>query len=140
MKIYHFTIGGQRFSACLNLDASNELAAMAGDGEPGENGEPKSLDIKTIFGIAGTAAGLTHTLAILIRAGETLEGRECSVDAKWISARLSPGETPYLQRKVLAILVEAMRVESMEDEDEEVDEVLEEIKKKWTAGSSPSAD
>ena len=81
---------------------------------------------------------MIRALTVLIDEGEKMEGRKSDVDEDWLKANLTPAEGMWLQRKLAAILVEGMRMETDLDADEEVDEVLEEIKKKVTRGDSPS--
>ena len=133
MKMHHIKIGGKTLSAAFNLNALEKLAEMAG---PDEDGKP--LDAQSLMKLWTSQYGIIRCLVVLIREGERLEGRETDIDEQWIKDNASPGEGIWMQRKVCAILVEGMSTETMDDDEEEVDEVLEEIKKKVMKGGSPS--
>lgn len=134
IKVHHFKIGEKKYSAVFNLNVLDKLGEMAG---PAEDGTP--LDAHAILEIWSTRYGMIKALMTLITEGERLEGREVDIDADWLQAHLTPAEGMWLQHKLAAILVEGMRMESSMDADEEVDEVLEEIKKKVTTAASPPA-
>jgi hypothetical protein len=125
MKVHKFRIDGRTFDAVMSMKVVRQMAALAGDDE---NGAP--LDINEIMRRAGQSASVGQTLVLMIREGERLAGRECEIDEAWIEERTTPGEAAAMQRRVLAIMVEAMKMETMDGEDVEVDEVLEDIQKK----------
>lgn len=133
IKAYHFKLGDRTYDAVVNLNVIEELGRMAG---PNEDGTP--LDVHTILRIWSTEYGLMKALPVLLREGERLAGRECDIDEKWLMENLTPGEGRWVQIKLSGILVEAMKMETAMDEDQEVDEVLEAIKKKVTTESSQS--
>lgn len=138
MKINHIRVGGQTFAVCLNLNALEEIAALAGDGTMDEHGNLRTLDVSSVLGYASSVTGMANTMAVLIREGERLEGRTTEVDADWIKSRVSVGELPWMQKKIMAIILLATRMETEGGDDEEIDEVLEEIKKKETEAASRS--
>ena len=131
LRTHHFKIAGRTFSAVFNLNVLDRLADMAG---PMEDGTP--LDAQALMQVWSTRYGLLKALLVLIREGERLEGRELEIDEDWLRERLSPAEMMWIQRKMAAVMIEAMRMETAADEDEEVDAVLEEIKKKVVTGDS----
>ena len=133
VKIHHFKFQGKRYAAAYNMNALDRLAEMAGEAADGE-----SLDVHTLMKICSTRYGMIKALAVLIQEGERIEGRESDIDEAWLRENLSPAEGMWLQHKLAAIFVEGMRMETSLDADEEVDEVLEEIKKKVIEGSSPT--
>lgn len=132
MKIHKLHLGGRDYDAVFNLNALEKLGEMAG---PLEDGTP--LDAHTIMKIWSTPYGLMKALLVLMAEGERLAGRELDIDEDWMKANLSPAEGIWLQRKIAAIMVEGMRMETSLGDDEEVDEVLEAIKKKVTKEDSP---
>lgn len=133
VKVHRLKLGEKTYSAVFNLNVLDRLGEMAG---PAEDGTP--LDAHAILEIWSTRYGMIRALTVLIDEGEKMEGRKSDVDEDWLKANLTPAEGMWLQRKLAAILVEGMRMETDLDADEEVDEVLEEIKKKVTRGDSPS--
>ena len=75
------------------------------------------------------------TLKLEGEQGEALEGRELDVDEKWIAQRLRVADLPRVQNALLAAITEGMRMETdTQDDDEEIDVVLEELKKKEQPG------
>ena len=80
-------------------------------------------------------------IACLARAGEAEEGRELDVDAAWFAhhMRPSPAIIMPIQQAVNAALVDGMTMESDDEDDmDEVDVTLEDLKKKEPEESSPS--
>ena len=55
-------------------------------------------------------------------------------DEKWLKGHIYPGQLPKLNIAVMETITEAMNMETLDDgdDDEEVDEILEELKKKET--------
>lgn len=135
MKLHKFKLGGHVYSACFNWNVLEKLADLAG---PRENGEP--LDAQELISLFNTQMGLLKGFVLMLREGEAMEGRALpeEINEAWLKSNLSPGEHLWLQRKVAAMYVEGMDMETEIDADEEVDEVLEELKKKLIPGESPS--
>ena len=127
MKLHKIKIDGKVYTAAFNLNSLEKLAEMAG---PFEDGRP--LDANDLMQLWTTQQGIIRCALVLIREGERMEGRECDLDEDYIRAHMSPAEHMWLQRKVAAIMVDGMRMETLADDEEEVDEVLEELKKKLT--------
>lgn len=81
------------------------------------------------------------TIACLARAGEKEEGRTLDVDADWFAKKMrpSPALIMPIQQAVNQALIDGMTMESEEeDEADEVDVTLEDLKKKEPEESSPS--
>lgn len=133
VKVHKFKIGEKKYCAVFNLNVLDKLGEMAG---PAEDGTP--LDAHAILEIWSTRYGMIRALLVLLREGEAMEGRELDIDEDWLKSHLTPAEGMWLQRKLSAMLVEGMRMEETMDADEEVDMVLEELKKKVVTGASPS--
>ena len=133
MKIHKFKFGDKVYHAAFNLNALEKMAEIAGPDEKG-NG----LDVNQLLQLFSSQRGLLKGLLILLREGEALGGPAVDIDEAWLSANLSPAEHMWIQHKLAAIYVEGMRMETAMDEDEEVDEVLEQLKKKLLKGDAPS--
>lgn len=131
VKVHRLKLGEKTYSAVFNLNVLDRLGEMAG---PAEDGTP--LDANAIMEIWSTRYGMIKGLLEVLREGERMEGRELDIDEDWLKAHLTPAEGMWLQRKLSLILIEGMRMEQALDADEEVDEVLEEIKKKVVTGDS----
>lgn len=131
VKVHRLKLGEKTYSAVFNLNVLDRLGEMAG---PAEDGTP--LDANAIMEIWSTRYGMLKGLLEVLREGEKMEGRELDIDEEWLKAHLTPAEGMWLQRKLSLILIEGMKMEQALDADEEVDEVLEEIKKKVVTGGS----
>ena len=117
----HITIGGRKFALAFTLAALDGFEEVFG----------KALDKDTLAAKMGDRHALVSLFRILGEQGEALEGRELDVDEKWIAQRLRVADLPRVQNALLAAITEGMRMETdTQDEDEEVDVVLEELKKK----------
>lgn len=127
VKVHHFKLGDKRYSAVMNLNVLDKLAEMAG---PAEDGTP--LDVNALMAVWSSPYGLMKAFIVMLKEGERMEGRELDIDEDWLRANLAPAENRWLQLKVTAIMVDAMHMETTIGDDEEVDEVLEDLKKKVT--------
>ena len=117
----HITIGGRKFALAFTLAALDGFEEVFG----------KALDKDTLAAKMGDRHALVSLIRILGEQGEALEGRELDVDEHWIAQRLRVADLPRVQNALLAAITEGMRMETdTADEDEEVDVVLEELKKK----------
>jgi hypothetical protein len=129
MKRHVVKIDDREFTAVMNLNAMEEIAEIAR-----ENAEDPDapVDVDTIIKVAASPYGLIRAVMIMIREGEALEGRECDIDEAWMKTHLDPRHGMWLEMKAIAIMTEAMRMETEIGQDKEVDAVLERIKKKGT--------
>ena len=131
MKTRHTPkIGGRSFALLFNYAALSELEdALEG------------FDLGEITTFVRSSKAFPVMLAALARQGEEEEGRTLDVDAAWFAhhMRPSPAIIMPIQQAVNAALVDGMTMESDDEDDtDEVDVTLEELKKKETEESSPS--
>lgn len=120
----HVSIGGRRFALAFTLDALDGFEKAFG----------AAVDKKTLAEKMGDRHALVALLRILAEQGEALEGRELDIDETWIARRIPVGRLPKMQEAVLAAITEGLRMETENaGEDEEIDVVLEQLKKKEPA-------
>lgn len=126
MKTTPITIGRRTFALAFTLDALGRMQA-----------EIPGFDLSTMTAHVKTPDGLAAMIAIMAQQGELLEGRALDVDRAWFGSHISPApvRVAKLQIAVMNALAEGMRMETEENEDEETDEVLAEIKKKEETGA-----
>ena len=118
-----YNVGGRELALAFTLSAMAEMEEAFGEEGLISNG---GLGTTTIKG-----KNLAKTIEILANTGEELEGRERNVTAHWVALHIRPGRLLDAQKAVFAALQDGMRMENDEDNgDEEVDEVLEELRKK----------
>jgi hypothetical protein len=111
-------IAGREIGLAFTLDAMDALERLQDKGEP--------LDMTMLAEAVKDRHQLLDVCAVLANAGGS-----CDVDAAWLSARVRPGQLPKLTVAVLNAISEGMRMELDDgDEDEEVDVVLEDLRKK----------
>ena len=123
MKTIKTKLAGREFKLAFTFEASERIAERFGGDGP--------MDGETLQTILGNAVNMLEALAILAQCGAEIEGEACEVDAKWLKKHMGPGSTKAVVDAILAAVTEGMRMETETgDEDEEVDVVLEEIKKK----------
>lgn len=123
MKTIKTKLAGQELKLAFTFEASEQIAEKFGGDGP--------IDGETLNGILSSTDGMLEALVILARCGAEIEGEKCDVDAGWLKKRLGPGSTKAIVDAILAAVTEGMRMETETgDEDEEVDVVLEELKKK----------
>lgn len=118
-------IGGRELALAFTISAMDEMEKVTG--------APVDLDnIKeTVVESCKDRRKLMALVAILAHEGAILEGESSDIDAAWLAQHMRPGHLPKVQIAVLGAVADGMRMESAEgDEDEEVDVVLEELKKK----------
>lgn len=126
MKTIPLKVGGRTFELAFTLDAMCELQE-----------EVEGFDLSKLSDLARTPKGLTQLLLALARQGELLNGRILDVGREWFGSHISPAPARIakIQIAVLNALSAGMTMETdEEDEDEEHDVVLDEIKKKETPG------
>ena len=118
-------IGGRELALAFTISAMDEMEKVTG--------APVDLDnIKeTVVESCKDRRKLMTLVAILAHEGAALQGETCDIDAAWLAQHMRPGHLPKVQIAVLGAVADGMRMESAEgDEDDEVDVVLAELKKK----------
>lgn len=118
-------IGGRDLALAFTISAMDEMEKVTGT--------PVDLDnIKeTVVESCKDRRKLLDLVAILAHEGAALDETAADADAAWLAKHMRPGHLPRVQIAVLGAVAGGMRMESAEgDEDEEVDVVLEELKKK----------
>lgn len=119
-----FKVGGRELALAFTLGAMDKIEQRLGVSV--ELGNVK----ETVVEQTQDRKKLVALLAILIDEGEAAEGRE-GVGETWIAAHLKPGQLPKAQIAILGAVAEGMSMESADgDGNEEIDLVLEELKKK----------
>lgn len=124
-----FKMGGRELALAFTIGAMDALEEKLG--------EPVELEnIKeTVVAQLKDRRKLVKILAILSAEGAALTDGEPASEA-WIKQHLRPGMLPRAQMAVLEAVADGLRMELGEgDEGEEVDAVLEEIKKKPAQGA-----
>lgn len=124
-----FKMGGRELALAFTIGAMDRLEERLG--------EPIELESikETIVAQLKDRHKLVTILAILSAEGAALDGGE-AVDEAWLKQHVRPGMLPRAQMAVLEAVADGLRMESGEgDEDEEVDAVLEELKKKPAQGA-----
>lgn len=116
-------VGGRELTLIFTLRAIAKLEE--------ELGEDVILNDKQLDALLCRPGKLTKLLAVMANEGELAAGREPDVTADWLGGKLRPGRLPGLQTAALEAITRGMRMETDDtDENEAVDVVLEEIKKK----------
>ena len=129
-------INGQEYSLAFTLDAWDAMEAISDELTAPEDAG-KGLDLKELMNHVMSRKVLCRMLAILISAAAALEDRTPGpeADAIWIARHVRPGQIRDLGMAVIEAITEGMRMETdKEDPNEEVDVVLEEIKKNESPG------
>ena len=130
MKTIPVKIRKRTFAMAFTLDALAELQELIPD-----------FNLADVYKYPRTPRGLADMLFVLCKYGEQLEGRALDVDRAWFgSLSPAPARCAAWQVAVFETLNAAMEMESEEDEkNDEVDLVLEELKKKEGKAASPTA-
>ena len=120
-------IGGQEIALKFTMRALCRMEDVVGE----------QIDLETISDKLRSWLKNPRTLmkiaALLADEGETAQGRTFGKDSEWFVDNTSPSDLGDLVRSVSVAIAEGMGMETGQpDEDEEVDLVLEEIKKKAT--------
>ena len=121
MKITHLKIAKHDFALAFTLDALADIQdAIA------------NFDISELSSYVKNPRNLSDIIFALAKQGEYLEGRTLDVDRAWIGGHLSPSPARIaaIQVSVLNALADGLRMETEDEETNEVDVTLEEIKKK----------
>lgn len=115
-------IGGKKIQLVYTLDTMDRVQAMNGG---------DALDVR---GLVEKMRDRTFLVRLLV---EMAKDANVQVpDEKWLKGHIYPGQLPTLQIAIMETITEAMNMETLDgdDDDEEVDEILEELKKKETTG------
>lgn len=109
------------FAMAFTLDAMAELQDLIPD-----------FNLSDVYKYPKTPRGLADMLYVLCKHGEALEGRQLDVDRAWFGALSpAPARCAAYQVAVFECLNAAFSMENDQDgQEDEVDVVLEEIKKK----------
>ena len=118
-------VGGRELALLFTVEAMDELEEILGVG----------IDLTNIHDTVIRGLGdrhtLVHVLYVLARQGEFAQGREPDFDETWIKRNLKPSRQVAVHVAVINAITEGLTMETVTDsEDEEVDVVLQEIKKK----------
>lgn len=121
----HIKLGGRKLALDFTLAAMDEMEAALGKPVELDNLKENVVDELRCH---RKLIGITIALA---RQGAIAEGTELDIDEAWLSRKLKPARLVQLQAEVLQALTEGMTMETEtgDNPDEEVDVVLEEIKK-----------
>lgn len=117
-------VGGRELALAFTICAMDKMEQILD--------KPINLeDVKdTITQVSKDRKLLVQVLAILANEGEAEAGREPDVTPAWLSAHMRPGLLPAAQIAVFHAVTEGMRMETADEgQEEEVDLVLEELKK-----------
>jgi len=123
-----FKAGGRELALCFNLSAMDALEQ--------ELGQPIELaDVKErIVEQTKERKKLLTILRVLAEEGAAVAGSEPPEEA-WLKRHVRPGDLPRAQVAIFEAVAAGMSMETADgDEDEEVDVVLEELKKKAGTG------
>ena len=121
MKKHTIKIGGKTFPLAFTLDAMIMLQENIKDFDIGQladyTREPKTL-VELIYAMAAQ--------------GAYLDGHPLEEDRRWFGAHISPAPKRIVAMQIIALnaLNDGMKMETEDDDAEEVDVVLEELKKK----------
>lgn len=123
------TLGGREYTLSYTLNALDEM-------EKQFNGNVQ-MDDKGLTDIIENRRKFVGTFVILANEGEIEKGRPGDITYEEITHKVRPGKIVELQKAVMSAIIEGSRMEADEDGDgeEEVDVVLDELKKKETPGA-----
>lgn len=118
-------VGGRELALAFTLGAMDEI----------ERRTETKIDLRDVKQTIIDATGDRHKLVSILTAmaaeGAALENREPDVDEAWLTHHMRPGLLPKMQVAMFEAVAEGMSMETAdEDGDEEIDLVLEELKKK----------
>ena len=117
-------VGGRELALAFTLDALSQMQETFGR-------ESANLTEKSMNELFGSTKNILTLLAILANQGEELAGRTPDITAKWLGQHMKPTRMPMIQAAMLDAIQKGMDMETAEDDPaEEVDVVLEELKKK----------
>lgn len=121
-------VGGRVLALAFTLEAMDEMESAFG----------KAIDLEdvkeTIVDGTSDRKNLVKCLYVMAKEGAALNGETLDIDEKWISRYMRPGDIPRMRIAIMETVADGMRMETAEgDEGEEVDLVLEELKKNQVA-------
>ena len=122
-------LGGRELALAFTMETLDAMELLMG--------RPIDLqDIKeTVVDGTQDRRQLVKILLALAREGAALKEEDTDIDQTWISRHMRPGDIPRMRIAVMDAVTEGMRMETAEgDNDEEIDAVLEEIKKNQEPG------
>lgn len=123
METREIKIGKRKFALAFTLGAMEELEKKI-----------ENFRLNDLQDYVKSPGGMLDILLALMRQGELLQGRTLDIDRTWLAARMKPAPAyiASVQVAVLEALSDGLSMETEGQNDEEVDLVLEEIKKKET--------
>ena len=125
-----FKAGGRELALAFTLSAMDEI-----ERKTGEKIDLQNVKETVVEGLRDRRK-LIMMLEIMAREGEAIEGRTFDGGEAWLTQHVRPGMLPKAQIAILEAVTEGMSMESTEgEENEEVDLVLEELKKKQEPGA-----
>ena len=131
MQTVTVKIRKRTFALAFTLDAMAELQDLIPD-----------FNLSEVYKYPKTPRGLADMLFVLAKHGEALEGRKLDVDRAWFGTLSpAPARCAAYQVAVFEALNAAFDMENDQDggEEDEVDLVLEDLKKKESPDASPTA-
>lgn len=121
-KKHTLKVGGKEFHLVFSLGTMERMEEMIED-----------FDLSKIDAILRKTKGLLDILFLLAEQGAIIEGRKLEEDRAWFGAH-APASQKWIisaHEAIVSTLVDGMSMETDDaDPDEEVDVVLEELKKK----------
>lgn len=119
--------GGRELALLFNVEAMDEIETLLGAAIDLTNLQEQIIDR------IRDRHALVKVVYALAREGELAAGREADFDETWLKRNLKPGQQLRLYASAIEAITEGLRMETSEgSEDEEVDVVLAELKKKPT--------
>ena len=120
MKKHTVKIGKREFPLAFRLKTVIKMSENIED-----------FNTRDLREIVGKPADMLEVLYQMILTGAELEGAEVDVDKNWIALHFpaNPKKISEIHETIGITMMEDMAMETEEEEDEEVDVVLEEIKK-----------
>lgn len=119
--------GGRELALLFNVEAMDEIETLLGAAIDLTNLQEQIIDR------IRDRHALVKVVYALAREGELAAGREADFDEAWLKRNLKPGQQLRLYASAIEAITEGLRMETNEgSEDEEVDVVLAELKKKPT--------
>lgn len=127
MKTHEIRIGRRRLSLLYNYAALAEMTEKIENYDPGE-----------LVTYVKSPKFFPTLIEILARQGEEEDGRTLDVDAAWLARHMSANPMIIMKYQIAVneTLAEGMSMETEDDDDDdgETDVVLDDLKKKETAG------
>lgn len=123
MDTREIKIGKRTFALAFTLGAMEELEKKI-----------ENFRLNELQNYVKSPTGMVDILLALMRQGELLQGRVLDIDRTWLAAHIrpAPARVAAIQVAVLETLSDGLSMETENQEDEEIDVTLEEIKKKET--------